>query len=301
MKKRLGFILGLMLIFAMGITVQAAKNDEIIVALGADLTQEQRKTVLGYMGLEESDLENCKVMTITNDMQQKYLSNYLDASIIGNSALSSVMLTKAEKGNGVLVTTQNINDCTTGMYRNALLTVGVEDTNVLVVSPVPSSGTTAFIGAVKAYEELTGEIISDKEFDTALNEFMLIGQLAVENIDNKKVENLIAFVKGKIAIGNIENAEDILNAIQDGEQEFNITLTEEQKRQLIKLMEKIDNLGLSPEQLLEQAKDFYKKYGSELLSNAQETVKESVSKSISDYFSDMLERIKSLFHNFFMK
>ena len=301
MKKRLGFILGLMLIFAMGITVQAAKNDEIIVALGADLTQEQRKIVLGYMGLEESDLENYKVITITNDMQQKYLSNYLDASIIGNSALSSVMLTKAEKGNGVLVTTQNINDCTTGMYRNALLTVGVEDTNVLVVSPVPSSGTTAFIGAVKAYEELTGEIISDKEFDTALNEFMLIGQLAVENIDNKKVENLIAFVKGKIAIGNIENAEDILNAIQDGEQEFNITLTEEQKRQLIKLMEKIDNLGLSPEQLLEQAKDFYKKYGSELLSNAQETVKESVSKSISDYFSDMLERIKSLFHNFFMK
>ena len=72
MKKRLGFILGLILIFAMGITVQAAKNEEIIVALGADLTQEQRKTVLGYMGLEESDLENCKVMTITNDMQQKY-------------------------------------------------------------------------------------------------------------------------------------------------------------------------------------------------------------------------------------
>ena len=301
MKKRLGFILGLMLIFAMGITVQAAKNDEIIVALGADLTQEQRKIVLGYMGLEESDLENYKVITITNDMQQKYLSNYLDASIIGNSALSSVMLTKAEKGNGVLVTTQNINYCTTGMYRNALLTAGLEDTNVLVVSPVPCSGTTAFIGAVKAYEEIKGEPISDKELDTALNELILTGQFAVENIDNKKVENLIAFVKGKIAIGNIENAEDILNAIQDGEQEFNITLTEEQKRQLIKLMEKIDNLGLSPEQLLEQAKDFYKKYGSELLSNAQETVKESVSKSISDYFSDMLERIKSLFHNFFMK
>ena len=301
MKKRLGFILGLMLIFAMGITVQAAKNDEIIVALGADLTQEQRKIVLGYMGLEESDLENYKVITITNDMQQKYLSNYLDASIIGNSALSSVMLTKAEKGNGVLVTTQNINYCTTGMYRNALLTAGLEDTNVLVVSPVPCSGTTAFIGAVKAYEEIKGEPISDKELDTALNELILTGQFAVENIDNKKVENLIAFVKGKIAIGNIENAEDILNAIQDGEQEFNITLTEEQKRQLIKLMEKIDNLGLSPEQLLEQAKDFYKKYGSELLSNAQETVKESVSKSISDYFSDMLERIKRLFHNFFMK
>ena len=81
MKKRLGFILGLILIFAMGITVQAAKNEEIIVALGADLTQEQRKTVLGYMGLEESDLENCKVMTITNDMQQKYLSNYLNVKV----------------------------------------------------------------------------------------------------------------------------------------------------------------------------------------------------------------------------
>ena len=32
------------------------------------------------------------------------------------------MVTPAESGHGVMVTTQNINYCTTGMYRNALLT-----------------------------------------------------------------------------------------------------------------------------------------------------------------------------------
>lgn len=302
MKRKLGFLLAMIFLLAMGMTVQAAQTDRPVVALGADLTAEQRAKVLYDMGLKESDLENCRVITITNDMEHEYLGEYLDASVIGSRSLSSVMLTKAEEGNGVLVTTKNINYCTTGMYRNALLTAGLEDTNVLVVGPLPISGTAALIGAVKAYEEVSGERISDTVLDTALNELIVTGELALENtenIDNKDVENLIAFIKGKLAAGNIENKEDILNAIKDGEKEFKITLTEEQKQQILKLMEKINDLGLSPEKLLEQAEDFYKKYGSEFVNHAQNAVKEGVTNSISDYFSDMIERIKSLFESFF--
>ena len=60
---------------------------------------------------------------------------FLDASVIGSKSLSSVMLKKGAKGSGVNVTTKNINYCTTGMYRNALLTAGVQDTEVIVAAP----------------------------------------------------------------------------------------------------------------------------------------------------------------------
>ena len=42
------------------------------------------------------------------------------------------MLVKpAESGHGINVSTYNINYCTTGMYKNALLTAGVEDADII--------------------------------------------------------------------------------------------------------------------------------------------------------------------------
>ena len=104
------------------VNIDASKS---IIALGADLSAEQRATVLSLMDVTEADLANYQVVTITNDMEHQYLDAYMDASVIGSKSLSSVKITPAESGHGVLVTTKNINYCTTGMYRNALLTAGV--------------------------------------------------------------------------------------------------------------------------------------------------------------------------------
>ena len=53
-----------------------------IIALGADLSAEQRQTVLSLMGVTEADLTNYKVITITNDMEHQYLDAYMDATVI---------------------------------------------------------------------------------------------------------------------------------------------------------------------------------------------------------------------------
>ena len=50
--------------------------------------------------------------------------------MIGTRALSSVLIEKKDKGNGIKVTTSNITYCTTGMYQNALATAGVTDADV---------------------------------------------------------------------------------------------------------------------------------------------------------------------------
>ncbi|MEE1110425.1 MAG: DUF1002 domain-containing protein, partial [Lachnospiraceae bacterium] len=59
------------------------------VALGADLTDEQRSIVLSLMGVTEEELKSDTVITVTNAEEHQYLDSYLDASVIGTRALSS--------------------------------------------------------------------------------------------------------------------------------------------------------------------------------------------------------------------
>ncbi|MDD6201416.1 MAG: DUF1002 domain-containing protein [Lachnospiraceae bacterium] len=277
------------------------QTDRPVVALGADLSDGQREEVLNLMGLTEENLANCVVVTVTNDQEHQYLDSYIDSSVIGTKSLSSVMLTKAEEGNGVLVSSKNINYCTTGMYRNALLTAGLEDTNVLVVAPSPMSGTAALIGAVKGYEAMSGETVSDQTLDTALNELITTGELAENTENSEEVEELVAYIKAKLAAGELESDEDIEGAIQEGEQKFGVTLTDEEKEKILEVMHKIKELGLDPQKLLNQAEDLYKKFGNELFDQTEDVIKKSLGESVQNYFSTMSDRFKDFFTNLFKR
>lgn len=298
MKKIMLLLLTLLFTVGFGITASASPAEDTVVALGADLTAQQRATVLELMGLTEEDLAECTVITITNDMEHQYLDAYMDPSVIGTKSLSSVVLRKAEEGNGVLVTTQNINYCTTGMYRNALLTAGLEDTNVLVVAPTKLSGTAALIGAVKGYEQISGEAVSDKVLDTAMDEMITTGEIA-EGGDSEEIEELIAFIKAKLAAGELSSDQDIQDAIKEGEDKFGVSLTDEDKEKILQVMHKIKELGLDPEKLLDQAKDLYNKFGDELINNAEEVIKNSFKESVSGFFKDLGSTVKNFFTNLF--
>ncbi len=271
MKKIIRVILVSMLLSLFcGMTAMAAPPEGTIVALGEDLSPEQRTTVLNLMGLTEEDLASCTVITITNEQEHQYLDAYVDPAVIGTRALSSVMVTPAESGHGVMVSTKNINYCTTGMYRNALLTAGVQDADILVVGPTELSGTAALIGAIKAYEEMSGEDISDATLDTAMNELVATGEIATKSASSEQVEELIAYIKGKLAAGELDNEEEIRAAIAEGEEKFGVDLTEEEVQQIVDFMMKIKELGLDPNMLLDQAADLYEQYGDELLQKAQD-------------------------------
>ena len=129
-------------------------SNKTYLALGADLTASQRSTVLALMGIAEADLPNYDVVYVTNAEEHQRLDTYIASSVIGTKSLSSVVVRPADKGHGVTVTTKNINYCTDNMYRNALITAGVEDADIMVVGPSPISGTAALIGALKAYERM---------------------------------------------------------------------------------------------------------------------------------------------------
>lgn len=303
MKRWLGLFVILLVIGLCKSTAMAADNKDVVVALGADLSDSQRTTVLELMGLTEEELKNYTVIYITNDMEHEYLDSYLGASVIGSKSLSSVKLTKAPAGTGVVVTTQNINYCTTGMYRNALMTAGMEDTEVLVVAPTSISGTAGLIGALKAYEVMSGKTVSDAVLDTSLDEMITTGELAesIKDADAEEVESLIAWLKGKIAGGELDTGDEssVKEIIKEGEELFGVSLTEEEKKQIISLLKKLDSLGLDADYLIDQAQKLYDKYGLDLVENANEAINEAVGNAFTTGVEKFFQGIKTSVSNFF--
>ena len=289
------------LVMLLPIRVMAADKDTV-VALGADLTESQKTTVLSLMGLTEADLANCTVITVTNADEHKFLDGYIDSSVIGTRALTSVKMTKSAPGSGINVTTQNVNYCTTGMYRNALLTAGVEDRDVLVVAPTPISGTAGLIGAVRAYEVSTGETVSEDVLDGALDELITTGELneQLENVSNEDVEALMAWLKNMIATGKLDTSDEnsIRQTISEGEKQFGVTLTDDEKKQRQALIRKINESNLQLD-LNKQAENLYKKYGSDVVNQAQDVINEAVGNAVSQATQSFFSSIKESFTGFF--
>lgn len=227
------------------------------LSLGADLSQKEKETVLELLGVEKDELDEYTVVTVTNKNEHEYLDNYLSASVIGTRALSSVLVEKTDKGDGIDVTTKNITYCTEGMYENALTTAGIEDADVIVAGPFNITGTAALVGAMHAYEDMTGDTISEESKDAATNELVVTSELAEELNDSEKAEQFLALIKEEILSADIKNEEDINEVIGNCEEKMQIELTEEQRQQIAELMEKINSLDLDLDVLKQQASDIY--------------------------------------------
>lgn len=284
-------------------TNQNAETDNRpFISLGKDLSAEQRAYVLSEMGVTEEQLSDYKVIYVSNDMEHSYLDSYIDPSIIGSYSLSCVMVKPNNEGTGIRVTTKNINYCTISMYKNALLTAGVKNADVLVVGPFPISGTAALIGAWKAYEEMVGTELNDIAKDTALEEMIVTGEITdnVSDEDKEAVSELIDYIKVEVIANDLTDSEEIKKVIEKAEQEFDIALASEQKEALLGVMQKISGLDIDPATLLEQAGDLYDKYGSTVLAEAKdaingiltEDVKKSLWDSIKGFFKTLFDAVK---------
>ena len=271
--------------------VQADEVDAPYLALGADLTEEEKNTVFGLLGVDAGQLDQYMVVMVTNEDEHKYLHSYLDASVIGSRALSSVVVEKKEKGTGIQVKTSNITYCTTGMYQNALATAGLEDAEIRVAGPFSISGTAALVGAMKAYGEMTGESIEPENADAATEELVMTSELGETLGSQDQAEALIGAVKDAIVADEVTEPEEIEAVIDDTAKEMNIELSEEDREKIRSLMEKIGQLDLDVSSLKAQAKELYQKLDEMNIDISDEQVQGLLS-SIASWFGNLWETIK---------
>lgn len=217
MKRWCSWILLLALLVVPAVRADAAGS--AVLALGADLSASQRATVLSEMGITEAEAAAYETIYITNDMEHQYLDESLGASVVGTHSLSSVLLIPQESGAGLSVETHNVNFCTIAMYRNALLTAGVQDAKVIVAAPSSISGTAALVGALKAYETYSGETVSEDAFSVATDELVLTGEL-MDELDSEQISDLIAYLKQQIAERGLDDPDKLSEVVRQASERW---------------------------------------------------------------------------------
>lgn len=277
-----------------GDDVVITEEDKPYLALGADLSEEQKNTVLGLMGIDPASLDSYDVVYVTNAEEHSYLDQYIDSSAIGTRSLSSVVIVKRDAGNGLNISTSNINYCTVGMYKNALTTAGITDADIIVAGPTSISGTAALVGIFKAYKEVTGEDISDDVVDAALNELVITGKLedSIDGLTDEQVEEFIAYVKSVIAEKGLDDEESINEALDEACEKYGVTLTDEERQQIIDLLLKISSLDIDLSALVDYASSLYDSFKG---SGDASGVFESIGQFFSNLFSSIGDFFKGLF------
>lgn len=242
----------------------AYDTKETYLALGADLSDSEKATVYELLGIKEGEIPDDQIQKVTNEEEHQYLDSYIPSDQIGSRALSSVLVTEAADGKGIDVTTKNIGYCTEGMYENALATAGAKDIDVVVAGPFEISGTAALVGAIKAYSEKTGDKVDEDTVDAAIDEMVTTGELkesiadSVESgeVSDEAVEGMVAWLKEQVANSDDEDLDAL---IDEGEEKFGVSLTEEEQAQLRDLLRKLSSLDLDVKSLKEQAQSIYNK------------------------------------------
>lgn len=261
-RKKAAVLVAAILMLMAPVTVMADRvdivSDKPYISLGADLNSTEKETVLQLLGVSEKELSNYTVVSITNSMEHEYLDSYMSSSLIGSRALSSVLVRGKEDGYGIKVTTKNISYCTVGMYQNALATAGIQNADIIVAGPFKISGTAGLVGAIKAYENMTGKQVDDEKVEAATNELVVTSDIA-ENIgDAEKAEEFVGFIKNEVA-SNDYTEEEVETLVEEAASEMQVSLSDEDKQKILELMERVKGLDIDVNQLQEQVKGLYSK------------------------------------------
>lgn len=274
--------------------VEIKKDDKPYLALGADLSDDQKNIVLSLMGIDPANLANYNVTYVTNAQEHQYLDSYVDSSKIGSKSWSSVVIVKRKKGNGLNISTNNITYCTVGMYKNALTTAGITDADIIVAGPKTISGTAALVGIFEAYEAMTGEAVQDNVVDAALNELVVTGELeaSIQGLTDQEVEEFIAYIKSLIAEKGLTDEKSINEAIDEACDKYGVTLSDDERQKIVDLLLKITSLGIDLSGLVDYAASLYNSFKNGGSSSG-------IMASIGNFFGNIFSAIGEFFKNLF--
>lgn len=284
MKKLISALLAVCLL-AGAVPALAVDAGEARAVIGANLTDEQIADVYKNFGISRGDVTELRV---TNADERKYLSGYVDDSVIGTNSISCVYIEVLDEGEGLDVTTSNINWCTSQMYVSALATAGITDAKIIVAAPFEVSGTAALTGVYMAYEDITGEELDETAKLVSTQELTLTAELAdkIGSYDSVEIVNEL-----KLLLGETRNMTDeqLRAEIVSIASDLGVTLTDTQINQLISLCRSLEKLN--PDELkakVESVQNTIAKLGQakETVSNFLAGVK-NVWNSIVDFFKNI--------------
>lgn len=242
LKRALPIVLAVCLLASLG-AVSAIDAGETRTVIGADLTDDQIKTVYKTFGIERGSV---KELTVTNKDERQYLSGVISDAQIGTKSISCISIEVLDAGKGMTVNTSHITYCTSQMYISALATAGITDAKITVTAPFDVSGTAALTGVYKAYEGITGTKLDETAKAVSSQELATTAELAqaIGDYDSVEIVNEL-----KLILNETKDMTDseLRAKIKEIAAEYDVTLTDDQMTQLVNLcrsLEKLDTNAL---------------------------------------------------------
>ena len=133
-----------------GTAVPTMADSAKVVTLGADLTQDQKNTMMKYFNVDSNQVQ---ILTITNQDERDHLSAYVPLEQIGTRTVSCAYVKPTQSG-GIKVRTANLNWVTCNMIATSLSTSGVKNCEVVAACPFEVSGT----GALQVFRWRTRQL-----------------------------------------------------------------------------------------------------------------------------------------------
>ena len=261
-----------------------------VVTLGANLSSEQKATMLKYFGVNENEVV---LLEVNNQEERKYLEGVASEAQIGTKTFSCAYVEPTKAGSGINVKTANLTWLTSSMVASTLSTAGLTDADVVVASVFPVSGTGALTGIMKAFEDATGKPLDEDKKELASEELIITGDIG-EDIGQDKAAGIVNDIKTEIIKNNTSDTIQIADTINNVTNNYNVTLNVDQQKQLEELMAKIAQ------------QDYDYKEMKDTLSGIKETINdkldelgESVNKGFFDSIKDFFDGIGDWFTNLF--
>ena len=217
-----------------GTAVPTMADSMKVVTLGADLSQDQKNTMMKYFNVDSSQVQ---ILTVTNQDERDHLSAYVPIEQIGTRTVSCAYVKPTQSG-GIKVRTANLNWVTCNMIATSLSTSGVKNCEVVAACPFEVSGTGALTGIQMAYETATGEQLDSTKKELATEEMVVTGSLADE-VGKNDATTVMNNSKMQVIKDNVQNADEIYNIVVNVAQQNNVNLDSDQINKIVELLEQI--------------------------------------------------------------
>ena len=191
-------------------TIHALADGVNVVTLGADLSEEQRRDILEFFGVDESQVQ---IITVTNAEEKELLGGHYTDAEIGTKTFSCAYIRLTNQG-GVQAKIGNLTVVRSEDIAQVMVLAGVNNCEVLTAAPFAVSGTGALTGVMKAYEQASGTQLDPEKKDIAV-EAISTNAVIAEKAGKEAATLIINDTVINVVRGGLTERDDIVVTVDD--------------------------------------------------------------------------------------
>ena len=113
-----------------------------------------------------------------------------------------------------------------------------------------------------------------------------------DEVDSETLDEMAGFIKEKKAEGKLNSKEGIMDAIDEAEERFQTTVSEDVRQQIASSVDLLEDMGFSTDTIVNKTEELYDRYGKEFGDHIEEVFLEAAKEKASDAVQSAWDGVK---------